>query len=280
MSISSLLGGNDASDGGMEKEGMKMQGFSIKKLVQRGMPAVMSLLLLAGAALPVQAGRTGQIQVSYTCNNGKTAVQGAEFSIVCVADAELDDKGAAYTLRSAYEESGLNPQEPAFWSSKDTPQKLLAVQEKLGSSQSRQIPQTQETDAAGNAYYSGLSAGIYLVWQSGADKEDAYETSLPLIVAVPTLSGSTLSFREWNCRVCPKTTKKPEKTETTTIANKTVAKEASGEPEKESVQTGQKDRGEGTGDASGVLLSAALSIAAMAGLLLYVWRARRDNKRN
>lgn len=252
----------------------KMQKCSMKKLVRWGMPAVMSLLLLMGTVLPAQAGRTGQIQISYTCDNKKTAVQGAEFSVVCVADAELDDKGAVYTLRSDYAGTGLNPQDPAFWSSKNTAQKLLTVQEKLGSSTGRQTPGKRETDAAGNAYCSGLSAGIYLIWQSGADKEDAYETALPLIVAVPTLSGSDLSIRDWTCRVYPKTTEKPKKQGVKPTENKTVPEEVKAQTE-ESVHTNQAGRGEGTGDSSKVLLSAALSIAALAGLLLYVWHARR-----
>lgn len=75
----------------------------MKKLVSCVMPAMMTIVLLAGIVLPVQAGKTGQVQISYTCDNGKTAVQGAEFSVVCVADAELNDKGAVYTLRSEYE---------------------------------------------------------------------------------------------------------------------------------------------------------------------------------
>lgn len=260
---------------GPEKEGMnKMQKCGMKGLVRWGVPAVMSLLLLAGTVLPVQAGRTGQVQISYTCDNQKTAVQGTEFSAVCVADAKLDDKGAVYTLRSDYERSGLNPQEPSFWSSKDTAQKLLTIQEKLGSSPGRQTPRRQETDAAGNAYCSGLSAGIYLIWQSSADKEDAYETALPLIVAVPTLSGSTLSIRDWNCKVYPKTTQKAKKQEIKPAANKAKPEEVKAQTQ-ESVQPEQAGRGAGTGDSSRVLLSAVLSIAALGGLLLYVWHARR-----
>lgn len=252
-----------------------MQEFSMKRLLRWGMPAVLSVFLLAGTILPVQAGRTGQVQVSYTCDSGKTAVQGAEFSLVCVADAELDDKGAVYTLRSEYAGSGLNPQEPAFWSSKDTAQRLLAAWERLGSSKGSQTPRAQETDAAGNAYYSGLSAGVYLIWQSGADKEDAYETARPLIVAVPTLSGSNLSIREWNCRIYPKTTRKPQKQETKVTESKAASETV--KAQEETVQTGQAGRGEGTGDSSGVLLSAALAIAAIAGLLLYAWHARRHS---
>ncbi len=251
----------------------------MKKLVSCVMPAMMTIVLLAGIVLPVQAGKTGQVQISYTCDSGKTAVQGAEFSVVCVADAELNDKGAVYTLRSEYEGSGLNPREPSFWSNKDTAQKLLTAWEKLDSSQ-KKATRTQETDAAGNAYCNGLSAGIYLIWQSGADKEDAYETALPLIIAVPTLSGSNLSFRDWNCKVCPKTTRKPAKAEVKAQETKAAPAEAVSQPqEAESAQTQPASRGEGTGDSSEVLLYTALCAAAAAGLFLYVRYIRRHKEK-
>lgn len=267
----------------------KSTGKRILGRILAGAAAMAGIML--GYMLPVRAAGTGQVQVSYTCSSGSQAIQGAEFSLVCVADAKVTGTGAVYTLCADFEKCGLDPQKPSFWSGKDTASELLKWRNQRETRNLR-AAQTQSTDAAGNAHFTGLKPGIYLVWQSGADKGNMYEISAPLIVAVPTFGerdSQGNAAQEWHCIVFPKTTARP--VQTVTVVEKLVETASTViSPQKETAQVlgvqvedaekemaEPSERGGGTGDdgmLSLLLIGMLGSAAGLAGWLLRLKRHR------
>ncbi len=240
-------------------------------------------LMLAGNSLPLQAARTGQIQVSYTCGSEKTAVKGAEFSAVCVATGEVQKDRIVYTLQKDYESSGLNPQKPEFWNNSKTAEQLMSCYEKI----SRKETMVQTTDAGGNAYFEGCGIGIYLVWQSGSEGDSKdYDTALPLVITVPSNRNGDSADWNWLSKVYPKTSKKPatilpadNKTKETEAVELVKVNESKEEevPAAEVTETKKKSgqRGAGTGDESNLYLFLALILTSAAGLAGFFRVGRR-----
>ena len=246
-----------------------------------------AVLMLTGNGLSLQAARTGQIQVSYTCDSGKTAIKGAEFSAVCVATGTIQKDRIVYTLQKDYEDSGLNPQKPEFWNNSKTAEKLMNCYEKA----SHKGTMVQTTDASGNAYFDGCGIGVYLVWQSGSEGDSKeYDTALPLVITVPSNRNADSTDWNWLSKVYPKTSKKPAADKATEKEQKFEDTDSikTTESKKEEVKVTEKDletdengkRGKGTGDESNLYLFLFLSLASAAGLATFRRHQKRQAERH
>ena len=259
-----------------------------RKKRSRKLPGLLLLagLVFAGAgtagwtAQEVHAAetRTGNIQIIYTCDSGKTAVSGAEFSAVPVAYGEKKKEGWIFTLRQEYQnQPGIpDPGRPEFWSSTGLADRIFSCRKKRDGA----VPQTGVTDAEGKLSLTECPAGIYLVWQSGSTGESQnYETAQPFLISIPVREqwlDSQKNTKETakentESRACPKTAKKPG--EIWKTGSSVPAKLLEEEPEPNRILTGLSPRGQGTGDSSQAYLLLLISVLSLSGLIVWMVRS-------
>lgn len=261
-----------------------------RKKRRRRMPVLLLLagLVFAGAgaaewtAQEVHAAetRTGNIQITYTCDSGKTAVSGAEFSAVPVAYGEKKQEGWVFTLRQEYQnQPGIpDPGRPEFWNSTGLADRIFSCRKKRDGT----AAETGVTDAEGRLSLTECPAGIYLVWQSGSTGESQnYETAQPFLISIPAREQRLDSQKNTKetakenteSRAYPKTAKKPGEIWKTGSSVPTKLLEE--EPEPDRIWTGLSPRGQGTGDSSQAYLLLLISVLSMSGLIAWIIRKHR-----
>lgn len=231
-----------------------------------------------GGILQVQAAesRRGEITVVYVCGSAKTPIPDAEFSIVPVADAKVEEESVTYTLKKEYldgEEKLPDPMTPQFRENENIAGDLLKVYEKNG----RRDAWIRRTNSEGRAVFSDCPAGIYLIWQSGGDgASSGYETALPFLAELP-FRDLAEKKRVWERLVYPKTAARPGNGEEKTGFQETTVSVAAPagpfDPEPEPIAGEKPERGQGTGDDSAMIWY-FLMMAGAAGLL-GVWCRKR-----
>ena len=238
-----------------------------------GMLLAVSMAVICGF-LQVQAAESqrGRIEIVYLCGSGKTGIQGAEFSAVQVADAKVSQGDIVYTLKTEYRDADKNlpdPMTPQFRENGNIAGELLDLYQKSG----RNDAWIQKTNSEGKTVISDCPAGIYLIWQSGGNGESAgYETALPFLAELPFRESSEKSWN-WERQVYPKTAEKAKN-------NVSLTQEAvpSVPSQKQEAVPERPERGQGTGDESGMWGYFLLSVGAVAGLFLI--RRHRSRTRN
>lgn len=230
---------------------------------------------VSGIFLQVQAAESqrGRIEIVYRCGTEGPGIQGAEFSAVQIADAEVNQEVAVYTLKQVYrdEDKSLpDPMTPQFRENGKIAENLLSIYQ----SNQRTDAWIQKTNSEGRAIFPDCPAGIYLIWQSGGDGESAgYETALPFLAELPFREAAEKSW-EWKRQVYPKTAEKPrsdvplmKKEESPALAK-----------EREEMVAERPERGQGTGDESGMWGYLLLAAGAAAGLfLIQRYKSRKRN---
>ncbi len=268
------------------------------RCIAAGVLAVIGIMM--GERLPLQAAGTGTLRVVYSCDSGRSGIEGAELSAVRVAKGTVEQGRMVYTMKEAYAGTGLDPQKPSFWKDKKAADKLLechraqtgktsGADNAAASGKGAAAAVRRTTDAEGNAYFTGCPAGIYLVWQSGAaGKSAAYETAGPLLVTIPANPTDEKAEWSWDAVVYPKTSARTRTAETpggsdgktqgtyAESSESTATESTAAVPELQPVQISE-ERGAGTGDpaAAGGLLAAAVLSAA--GLTVYCRQRGRRN---
>ena len=238
-----------------------------------------AICIWVGRNLSLLAAQTGVLQISYSCGE-TTPIEGAEFSAVCVADGTVQKGRMVYTLKKEYQTCGRNPQKPEFWEDKELPDVLLKCYQKS----ERDAAKKQRTDSSGNAYFTNCSAGIYLVWQSGSEKDSKeYDTAGPLLVTVPENASAKSGDWSWSTRAYPKTSAKPTAIETDAAESNTIAaaREITQVMNAEHAAPEiSENRGDGTGDDFALYGFLAAAIFSAAGLAGYGWMHRKIGKKN
>lgn len=228
--------------------------------------------------------QTGNLRILYACDNGKTAVSGAEFSAVMVARGTRGRDAWSFTLEKEFagKDSIPDPGAALFWSDSGLARRLLDLWQK----QTGRVTGSGVTDSNGTLCFTDFPAGIYLVWQSGSSgKSLEYETAEPFLVSLPSRekwmdSVQTQDNRQENTegtdsRAYPKTAKKTGDVGTT---DSPVLAKILKEPEPDRILTESSPRGQGTGDTSWVCLFLLISVLSLTGLIFWAVRKRQREK--
>ena len=117
----------------------------------------------------------------------KTGIKGAKLSIYKVALLDVKNTAANYTATQAFSEAGIDFEDMTA-SESNTAAKTFA---KLVNSKGIASAGEKKTNGAGEAVFSDLSPGIYLVMMDGYDGSDARYTDMdPFLVLVPGIDRS------------------------------------------------------------------------------------------
>ena len=144
---------------------------------------VLLLSMLFGIC-DVYSAWAGSLTIKYTRKDNGQSIAGVEMSVFKAADLS----GNSYVLTEPFEGSGVLVNDLSTADSKNAAAAaLFAYASKNGITGSKAV-----TDAHGNAYFSGLTHGIYLVAQTKAVSE--FKTILPYLVYIPekTIGGSQI----------------------------------------------------------------------------------------
>ena len=157
-------------------------------------------------------------RLTLTLAYGTKPVQGAEFSLYRVGEMQTSGGAASFVPLKAY--AGICSSFDGMSASKNQEyaEKIAAIVAKNG------YDARQQTDANGEARYTGLSAGMYLVMQTGAAGQAAgFETCKPFLVSLPSADPETGDWRDAlsihakaEPRPTPTPTEPPEATPTPT----------------------------------------------------------------
>jgi hypothetical protein len=181
---------------------MREKTISIKMATAAIVSLVLGALLLtvpvfaAGGRVPALSGEKSSITVKlcYVDGSRSTPIGGAKMAIYQVASLAVRGGGAVYTATPAYASAGIHYEGMTAAASNKAAAKLA------GLAKAQRPRATASTDAGGQARFTGLDPGIYLVMQTGAEgAAKGYETLAPYLVmapaAVPTDNGNRWQYQ-------------------------------------------------------------------------------------
>lgn len=212
-----------------------------------GITAVLLVVVSLIGGLQVHAAERdrGQIRIVYACDNGRTRISGAWFSVLKVADT---GEARAEELRSG----GISAS------------RLLEDYQKSGAGNAWSC----KTNSGGEATFENCPAGVYLIWQSGSEEQSTmFETALPFLTELPLYEEESGRWNRTSC-VYPKTTRKPAEQE----QNAPPDQQKPEEPQPVQEISAPPERGQGTGDDSYALWYILISVGSLCGLLTAVYR--------
>lgn len=152
------------------------------------------------------------LTVSLHKTDPAVTIDGAEIAVFKAADLAVEGGSAVYTLTEAYALSGISFGGMTASESENAAEILEGLS---GAASGRGT-----TDTDGTAVFTGLSAGMYLVTETGKSGTAAgYESFIPFLVSVPEAVKSA-DGNAWNVSVAaePKTAVKAIPTATPTPA--------------------------------------------------------------
>ena len=180
----------------------------------RRIAGLWALLLMASGTVPAwgqswDGTRAGSLVVntSYVTGSGdgqkRDPVKDVEISLYQVAAASLGETWVEYTSKP-----GLEPYQPFFNSGFSGEDNAAAAEElqRLETLSDHQVQTAVKTDKDGNAVFSGLEPGLYLVVQS-AKKSGFYEMG-PFLTPVPSQAADGTGW-VYDVEARPKLEKKP-----------------------------------------------------------------------
>lgn len=154
-----------------------------KRVFAIGVALLLSLLCACASAAGAQ--------LTLTLAYGTKPVQGAEFAVYRVGEMQTQSGAASFVPLSAYAGvcatfDGMTAAQNQAYAAK-----LAALVPKNG------YDARKQTDSNGNAAYSNLSYGMYLVMQIGASGQAAgFETCQPFLVSLPAADPETGEWSE------------------------------------------------------------------------------------
>lgn len=182
---------------------MREKTISIKMATAAIVSLVLGALLLiapvsaADNRVPALSGEKSSVTVKFRYVDGSRSVPiaGARMAIYQVASLQVRGGGAVYTATPAYAPAGIQFEGMTAAASKRAAAKLAVLAKK-------QSPRAAaSTDAGGQARFTGLDPGIYLVMQTGADgAARGYETLSPYLIMAPAVV-QTDSGNSWQYQV-------------------------------------------------------------------------------
>ena len=212
-----------------------------------GITAVLFVVMSLIGSLQAHAAERdhGQIRIVYACDNGKTRISGAWFSVLRVADV---GGAKAEELRSGRISAAM----------------LLEDYQKSGADRAWSC----KTSLMGEASFENCPAGIYLIWQSGGEEQSTmFETALPFLTELPFYEEESDGWN-WTPCVYPKTTRKPTEQEQNAPPDRQKPKE----PQPVQEISALPERGQGTGDDSHAFWYILISAGSLCGLWASVYR--------
>lgn len=128
-------------------------------------------------------GKSGSLTIHYALNNGENILSGAVFSII--QTAVLSDPDAQiYSLTKTFGELDISFDGMTAEGSAEAAEKFYRYSEK----NNMDADATETTGDEGDATFTGLAEGIYLVYQEGSREGSsayAYDNTLPFLVRIP-----------------------------------------------------------------------------------------------
>lgn len=197
--------------------------------------AVLCTNTVFAAEVPMDNKEVGSISIHLTEGKEGSSKSGIQMSCVKVADVVAGE----YILDSRYEQSGVD------MDGLDSAAALKTAAEKLSEYQTGE-EKTAVTDQNGDAGFSDLEVGVYLI--KGEDTPE-FDTIEPALIAIPTWSDAEKEML-YDVTVEPKHTPRPD------------------EPENTAPQTGLKDR-------TMHYLVGAAGCLMTAGILVVIGRKRK-----
>lgn len=164
------------------------------------MAAQTMMLYAADDAMP-DINKSEECTLTVHLEKDGTNISGAGIEIFRVSDVVTDGGAATFPLLSDYAGSGVNFTGMTASQSTDAASKLLSIAESKGISGISGV-----TDAAGNALFSNLDPGFYLVRQTtSAGLANNYKKFVPFLTPVPGIVRSD-SGNSWkyNATAAPK----------------------------------------------------------------------------
>lgn len=149
---------------------------------------------------PLEDGAIGQLRVDLVFGSDAKAepLPDVPLALLRVASLESDRGAAVYTTLSPFDDVTVN------WDGMTAAQSEEAARQMKQTAQERSVPARQaKTDSTGQAVFTDLEPGMYLVYQTGkAATNSRYEEIEPFLVSVPSLTDG-----EWDydIQVLPKT---------------------------------------------------------------------------
>lgn len=157
----------------------------------------------------LEKGRKATLTVEYKQQgkSGEILLNGVEFSVHKVADLEVKNQSAKYTLTKDFYGSGVDFENMKASESNRAAKKLYDIVKRHNLKSLR-----EKTDLSGRAKFGELAPGMYLVVQTGkCEKNNVRYYSEPFLISAPLamLNGNT-NVWEYSVVAKPKsTTKKP-----------------------------------------------------------------------